>query len=155
MGNLTSQLPTIFCILKSRNLAGNPSFCTTRAYFLAASRDCSSLKEEQKGKAALISAFLCSQDGSQFRATTMLICAPEKHTLLLKIASLYPQNHFSELKGKRHFVIHFLVVCLSTLEHVAWNPGVPLFRGFCLSSLQQLLRADPRGRRQTPVQSSS
>lgn len=44
MGNLTSQLPTIFCILKSRNFAGNPSFCTTRAYFLAASRDCSSLQ---------------------------------------------------------------------------------------------------------------
>lgn len=44
MGNLTSQLPTMFCILKSRNFAGNPSFCTTRAYFLAASRDCSSLQ---------------------------------------------------------------------------------------------------------------
>lgn len=46
MGNLTSQLPTMFWILKSKNLAGKPSFCTTRAYFLAASLDCSSLKEE-------------------------------------------------------------------------------------------------------------
>ena len=128
MGNLTSQLPTIFCILKSRNLAGNPSFCTTRAYFLAASRDCSSLKEEQKGKAASISAFFCSQHGSQFKATTMLICAPEKDTLLLKIASLYPQNHFSELKGVRHLVIHFPVVYLNTLEHVASPRSSPLQR---------------------------
>lgn len=34
----------MFCILKSRNFAGKPSFCTTRAYFLAANRDCSSLE---------------------------------------------------------------------------------------------------------------
>lgn len=44
MGNFTSQLPTMFWILKSRNLAGKPSFCTTRAYFLAANLDCSSLE---------------------------------------------------------------------------------------------------------------
>lgn len=43
MGNFTSQLPTMFWILKSRNFAGKPSFCTTRAYFLAANLDCSSL----------------------------------------------------------------------------------------------------------------
>lgn len=43
IGNFTSQLPTMFWILKSRNLAGKPSFCTTRAYFLAANLDCSSL----------------------------------------------------------------------------------------------------------------
>lgn len=43
MGNFTSQLPTIFWILKSKNFAGKPNFCTTLAYFLAASRDCSSL----------------------------------------------------------------------------------------------------------------
>jgi len=142
MGNLTSQLPTIFCILKSRNLAGNPSFCTTRAYFLAASRDCSSLKQEQKGKAASISAFSCSQAGSQFRPTTTLICPPEKDMPLLKIASLYPQNNFSELKGKKknqqknpknnqnpkHFVIHFPVIYLSTLEHVASPRSSPLQR---------------------------
>lgn len=46
MGNFTSQLPTMFWILKSRNLAGKPSFCTTRAYFLAANRDSSSLERE-------------------------------------------------------------------------------------------------------------
>ena len=50
MGNLTSQLPTMFWILKSRNLAGKPSFCTTRAYFLAASLDCSSLAPEEGGR---------------------------------------------------------------------------------------------------------
>lgn len=43
MGKQTSQLPTMFWILKSRNLAGKPSFWTTRAYFLAANLDCSSL----------------------------------------------------------------------------------------------------------------
>lgn len=43
MGNFTSQLPTMFWILKSKNLAGKPNFCTTLAYFLAASLDCSSL----------------------------------------------------------------------------------------------------------------
>lgn len=43
MGKQTSQLATMFWILKSRNRAGKPSFCTTRAYFRAASRDCSSL----------------------------------------------------------------------------------------------------------------
>lgn len=43
MGNFTSQLPTMFWILKLKNLTGKPSFCTTRAYFLAASRDSSSL----------------------------------------------------------------------------------------------------------------
>lgn len=47
MGNFTSQLPTMFWILKSKNLAGNPSFCTTLAYFLAASLDCSSLEKEK------------------------------------------------------------------------------------------------------------
>lgn len=46
IGNLTSQLPTMFWILKSRNLAGKPSFCTTLAYFLAARRDCSSLQRD-------------------------------------------------------------------------------------------------------------
>lgn len=46
IGNLTSQLPTMFCILKSRNFAGKPSFCTTRAYFLAANLDCSSLQND-------------------------------------------------------------------------------------------------------------
>lgn len=70
MGNLTSQLPTMFWILKSRNLAGNPSFCTTRAYFLAASRDCSSLRKEQKGEAAL-RVFICSEAGIQCRTTTL------------------------------------------------------------------------------------
>lgn len=48
MGNFTSQLPTMFWILKSRNFAGNPSFCTTRAYFLAANLDCSSLDRWRK-----------------------------------------------------------------------------------------------------------
>lgn len=47
MGNFTSQLPTIFWILKSKNFAGKPSFWTTLAYFLAASLDCSSLKWEK------------------------------------------------------------------------------------------------------------
>lgn len=84
----------------------------------------------------------------------MLICAPEKKDmLLLKIASLYPQNHISELKGIKRFVIHFPVVYLNTLEHIASPRSSPL-QGF-LSSSQQLLRADPRGRLQTPVQSSS
>lgn len=46
MGKQTSQLATMFWILKSRKRAGKPSFCTTRAYFLAASRDCSSLNTE-------------------------------------------------------------------------------------------------------------
>lgn len=45
MGNFTSQLPTMFWILKSKNLAAKPSFCTTRAYFLAANLDCSSLEK--------------------------------------------------------------------------------------------------------------
>ena len=43
MGNFTSTLPTIFWILKSKNFAGKPSFCTTLAYFLAASLDSSTL----------------------------------------------------------------------------------------------------------------
>ena len=60
MGNLTSQLPTMFWILKSKNLAwkedfkqvvplkpfeltSNPNFWTILAYFLAANRDRSSL----------------------------------------------------------------------------------------------------------------
>lgn len=47
IGNFTSQLPTMFWILKSRNLAGKPSFCTTRAYFLAANLDCSSLERRK------------------------------------------------------------------------------------------------------------
>lgn len=47
MGNFTSQLPTMFWILKSKNFAGKPSFWTTLAYFLAASLDCSSLKWEK------------------------------------------------------------------------------------------------------------
>lgn len=47
MGNFTSQLPTMFWILKSKNFAGKPSFWTTLAYFLAARRDCSSLKWEK------------------------------------------------------------------------------------------------------------
>ncbi len=37
-----SAQPTIFCILKSKNLALNPSFCTIRAYFRAASLDSAS-----------------------------------------------------------------------------------------------------------------
>lgn len=56
MGNRTSQLPTMFWILKSRNLAGKPSFCTTRAYLRAASLDCSSLfwsKHGQENKSIL------------------------------------------------------------------------------------------------------
>ena len=43
IGNFTSTLPTIFWIVKSRNLAGNPSFWMTRAYFRAASFDSFSL----------------------------------------------------------------------------------------------------------------
>lgn len=43
MMNCTSAQPTIFCILKSRNLAGKPSFCMIRAYLRAASLDSSSL----------------------------------------------------------------------------------------------------------------
>jgi len=42
MGNLTSQLPTIFWILKSMNFALKPSFWMIRAYFLEASRESSS-----------------------------------------------------------------------------------------------------------------
>lgn len=48
IGNFTSQLPTMFWILKSKNLAGKPNFCTTLAYFLAASLDCSSLGKGKK-----------------------------------------------------------------------------------------------------------
>ena len=33
IGNLTSHDPTMFCILKSVNLALNPNFCIMRAYF--------------------------------------------------------------------------------------------------------------------------
>lgn len=43
IGNLTSQLPTIFCILKSKNFAVNPSFWIIRAYLRAANRESSSL----------------------------------------------------------------------------------------------------------------
>lgn len=43
IGKHTSQLATMFWILNSRKRAGKPSFCTTRAYFRAARRDCSSL----------------------------------------------------------------------------------------------------------------
>lgn len=43
MGNLTSQLPTMFWILKSKNFAGKPSFWMILAYFLAARRESSSL----------------------------------------------------------------------------------------------------------------
>jgi len=43
MGNRTSHDPTMFWILNSRNLAEKPSFWMIRAYFLAASRDASSL----------------------------------------------------------------------------------------------------------------
>ena len=39
MGNLTSTEPTMFWILKSLNLACQPNFWMTRAYFRAASRD--------------------------------------------------------------------------------------------------------------------
>ena len=42
MGNLTSQDPTMFWILKSLNLVGNPNFWTILAYFLAASLESSS-----------------------------------------------------------------------------------------------------------------
>lgn len=42
MGNLTSQLPTIFWILNSENFASNPSFCTMRAYLRDASLESSS-----------------------------------------------------------------------------------------------------------------
>src|SRR5277367_1161061 len=42
MGNLTSQLPTIFWILKSMNLALKPSFWMIRAYFREASLESSS-----------------------------------------------------------------------------------------------------------------
>jgi hypothetical protein len=42
MGNLTSQLPTIFWILKSMNLALNPSFWMIRAYLREASLESSS-----------------------------------------------------------------------------------------------------------------
>ena len=42
MGNLTSQLPTIFWILKSVNLALKPSFWIIRAYFRDARRESSS-----------------------------------------------------------------------------------------------------------------
>ena len=43
MGNLTSQDPTMFWILKSLNLAGNPNFCIILAYLRAARRLSSSL----------------------------------------------------------------------------------------------------------------
>lgn len=39
-------MATKFWISKFRKLAGKPSFCTMRAYFLAASRDCSSLHKQ-------------------------------------------------------------------------------------------------------------
>src|SRR5271170_5977188 len=42
MGNLTSQLPTMFWILKSMNLALNPSFWMIRAYLREASLESSS-----------------------------------------------------------------------------------------------------------------
>lgn len=58
----------------------------------------------------------------------MLIYPPEKDLLLLKIANVSPQNRFTELKGKRHFVIRFPVVCLDTLEHVASLRSSPLQR---------------------------
>lgn len=62
MGNFTSQLPTMFWILKSRNFAGKPNFCTTLAYFLAASRDCSSLRGENKQDVNFSWYFSCFRD---------------------------------------------------------------------------------------------
>eukprot|EP00205_Picochlorum_sp_RCC944_P007289 CAMPEP_0182613928 /NCGR_PEP_ID=MMETSP1330-20130603/28036_1 /TAXON_ID=464278 /ORGANISM="Picochlorum sp., Strain RCC944" /LENGTH=113 /DNA_ID=CAMNT_0024833697 /DNA_START=167 /DNA_END=508 /DNA_ORIENTATION=- len=43
IGNCTSQLPTMFCTLKSLNSAGIPHFWTTLTYFFAASWDMASL----------------------------------------------------------------------------------------------------------------
>lgn len=55
--------------------------------------------KSRRGKQLSWVAFFCSEAGIQVRATTMLICTPEKDMLILQIVRFYPQNHFSELKG--------------------------------------------------------
>lgn len=84
MGKQTSQLATMFWILKSRKRAGKPSFCTTRAYFLAASRDCSSLDAKVSDHA-----------GKGGRAAWPLAVGGGRTDLLAPVQTIFPELKIS------------------------------------------------------------